>query len=219
MPRIRERVHPLLALRAPNALVPVFNPHDADKGISSQHHVPSAGPVSATTTNTAVARSSPATNSFWHPVGTIVSSALSYYMGNDPCRTVDRTRRRLGAGEDCVGTDDTLERHVTWATEETEPDDRSNPRHEELLSKLASATGMKVVEEAAQGGQQQIEACALKRETPVPEDNTQVRTGPKAPPGTPAPECADPEGTGAQEWTVYGLGGVMLLALMVMALR
>jgi hypothetical protein len=119
---------------------------------------------------------------------------------------------------ECIGTDDTLEKQITLAPEDTEPD-RGEPMHEELLSKLAAATGMKVVEEAAQGGKQVLEACALIRDKPTedPEDNTKVRTGPKAPPGSPAPECAD--STGAQEWTVYGLGGVLLLALMVMALR
>ena len=262
---ITERVHPLLA--GSRALVPVFNPHDADRGISSQHHIPSAGPVSATTSGTvAVAPSPPEANSFWHPVGTIVSAALDYYMGNDPCRTTDRTvsRRRLGAGEDCVGTDETLEETPTAGPQTSDadgvgfipwkegarnlfirasgdptadlpppkqvtmaaPSDRQlNKFHTQVVSKLqASFSG------AHRGPEGTLTACALKRDMPRVDDQANVmsqgatiKTEEKHPAERDAIDCG-PELVPfevvptKQEWTVYMIGGIMLLALLALAL-
>ena len=188
-------------------MVPVFNPHDADKGFSSQHAVPSAGPVTATTTNTvATAPASEGATSYWHPVGTIVSAALSYYMGNDPCRTIDRTRRRLGAGdqpehwEECIGTDDTLEKHVTFAPSA----DGSEPERPTLFAETREDMAI-----------EPVEVACVPSDKPPAADPGKVKTGPTQPVG--APVCDPPVST--QEWTIYGIGGVLLLALLVMALR
>ena len=244
--------------------MPVFNPHDADRGISSQHLVPSAGPVSATTSGTvAVAPLTPAT-SFWHPVGTIVSAAIDYYMGNDPCRTTDRTvsRRRLGVGEDCVGTDETLEETPTAGPQTSDADgvgfipwkegarnlfirasgdptaeDLPPPKHVSMaapsdrqLNKFHAQVVSKL--QKSFSGEGTLTACALKRDMPRVDDQANVmsqgatiKTEEKHPAERDAIDCGPNMGLEPfeveptkQEWTVYMIGGIMLLALLALAL-
>ena len=217
-------MHPLLA--SGRALVPVFNPHDADRGYSSTHLVPSAGPASATT-NTAVASVPAESTSFWHPVGTVVSGVLDYYMGNDPCRTVDRTRRRLAGGDaECIGTDDTLEGGQDQEEELVGRSELLSPLNEALLSRIRAAEGFTESE-----GVFTARALSRDRATQDPQagltkpdvsgPKTTVEPGEGAPPSTPKPTKRQPltTSTTGQEWTIYGVGGVLLLALMAMALR
>ena len=129
----------------------VYNPADLDKGYSS-HHLPAAPSTVATTqsTSTAVAvKVGDEQPSFWHRVGQVAAaghSMVSYYMGNDPCRTVDRRRlvastEELATQAACVGLDVLLKtQHPEDSTQE-ENDALHTEASEEADTGGAVATG------------------------------------------------------------------------------
>ena len=96
--------------------VPVFNPADFDKGISSHSlAASSSSAVTATTQGTVAIGTAP--SSFWHTAGAVWNAGAAiatYYMGNDPCRVASGRRRMVGTAESALAVR-TGETYEQWS--------------------------------------------------------------------------------------------------------
>ncbi len=94
--------------------VPVFNPADFDKGVSSHSLAASSSSAVTATTSTSTVAVGAAPSSFWHTAGAVWNAGAAvatYYMGNDPCRVASGRRRMVASAETqlAVRTNETFE--------------------------------------------------------------------------------------------------------------
>ena len=116
-PGHRHRHSEIVARAVPTDynFVPVWNPADFDKGITSHSlAASSSSAVSATTQSTTAVGAAPDSSAFWHTAGAVFQAGrtiATYYMGNDPCRVASGRRRMVATAESqlAVRTDETFD--------------------------------------------------------------------------------------------------------------
>jgi hypothetical protein len=219
--------------------VPVFNPADFDKGISS-HSLAATGSAVATTQSSAAA--APATSAFWHTVGqayNVGATVASYYMGNDPCRVASGRRRMVASAESqlAVQTDETFEDWnnrnaaliVSRGGTNTQLARAMYQRMEPPSQSQADCVqpAVDTLEESHAPGPETVEidwpgaqADCVQETVQLGTGNTEVSNqGPKAATteSVAKPDCGQPDAT--QDYTLYVIGLILLVALVAIMMN
>ena len=199
--------------------VPVWNPADLDKGISS-HHL-AATPSVATTQSSALA--STGSSSFWHSLGTVYKAGAAvagYYMGNDPCRTTNRRRMVQTVETGAARAEPPLQTQADCVAELSQVEQPLEPvlQHQGPAYKEYEWPG-ELGDFAGEGSQGKDTAeCELHR-VPLDSGNTEVgASGPKATTTETTkkhvPDCPETK----QSYTLYLVALMILVALFAIAI-